>query len=72
MNASGGGGEASQPPGEGANPFPPDRPGKRALWELLAHHYPQGATMATLADDPRLQEVSRPARERRLQLAALV
>ncbi|KAL4443892.1 hypothetical protein ABPG75_011629 [Micractinium tetrahymenae] len=42
---------------EGANPFPPERPGKRALWEMLARYYPQGATMVTLADDPRLQEL---------------
>lgn len=50
--------QASQPPNEGTNPFPPDRPGKRALWELLANRYRQGATVSTLAEDPRLQEVS--------------
>ncbi|KAL4449518.1 hypothetical protein ABPG77_007162 [Micractinium sp. CCAP 211/92] len=57
MNASEMAGEPPRPPDQRANPFPPEKPGKRALWELLTHHHPQGATVGTLSGDSRLQEL---------------
>lgn len=71
MNASEMAGEPPRPPDQRANPFPPEKPGKRALWELLTHHHPQGATVATLSGDSRLQEVSSPTYERQLLLQRL-